>query len=170
MYDRLIMKTISFRPDRLRFMMEKRKLTPGQLHYLTNISQPTISLLMNGERPNVSAVFVAKLADALNCSMEYLVGLSDDYTPNSITLTDALAELLVIARGLPSFRQDDLLSQAKMYLEKNEKEDTHLMNVLLDKINDLGGEEAEELLLKLLQSLRPGPGGDTALDAPTTST
>lgn len=156
MYDLVTMERISFRSDRLKLMMEKRKLTPGQLHYMTGISQPQISLLMNGKRPEVSAVIVAKLADALACSVDYLLGLTEDATPKPMVLSDAIGDLLVVARKLPKSRQEDLLSQALMYLDKNESEDTHLMNVLLDKINEVGGEEAEELIVKLLQSFRSG--------------
>jgi transcriptional regulator with XRE-family HTH domain len=160
MYDHAVMDTISFRTDRLKLMMEKRNLKPGQLEYLSGVSQPMISLLLKDSRPNVSVIIVAKLAGALGCSVDYLVGLTEDYRPLPMNLTDALDDLVRVARKLPNYRQSDLLEIAKTFQNKNEMDDTRLMNTVLEKINELGGVEAESLILGLLESLRP-PADDS---------
>lgn len=56
--------------------MERRKLNAGQLEYMTGVSQSMIWNLQNDKRPNVSAVIVAKLADALECDIEFLLDVS----------------------------------------------------------------------------------------------
>lgn len=65
-----------FRGDRLNELMERRKLNAGQLEYMTGVSQSMIWNLQNDKRPNVSAVIVAKLADALECDIEFLLDVS----------------------------------------------------------------------------------------------
>ena len=52
---------LGFRPDRLQAMIERRGLRPGQMEYLTGVSQPTISLILNGKRPNPGAQVLARL-------------------------------------------------------------------------------------------------------------
>lgn len=163
MYDLVNMDTITFHSERLQEMMSKRKLKPGQLEYMSGVSQPMISLLLDGSRPNVSAVIVGKLADALGCSVDYLVGLTEDSSPRPMSVSDALYELVRTARQLPKFRLEDLAQIAAMYLAQNEKDDTRLMDIVLEKINELGGDEAEQLLLDLLENLRSG-GGDFGAD------
>lgn len=158
MYYLVVMEPIRFNANRLKEMMDKRGLTAGQLNYMSDVSQPMISLLLNGSRPNVSVVIVAKLANALGCSVDYLVGLTEDATPRPMQLTDVLHELIRTARHLPHFRQDDLLSLAQMYVDKKETDDTQLMNIVLEKINEVGGDEAERLLLDLFEGLRPDSG------------
>lgn len=109
MYAWSMMKQPTFRQDRLNELMARRKLMPGQLKIKSGVSQPMIHRLQNGERQNVSAVIVAQLAQALGCSVEYLVGITDDPSPKSIDLSDQLYELVQVAKELRSNRLVDLI-------------------------------------------------------------
>jgi transcriptional regulator with XRE-family HTH domain len=154
MYDCCLMNTVKFRGDRLATMMEKRNLKPGQLEYMAEVSQPMISLLLSEQRPNVSAVIVARLADALGCSVEYLVGLTDDPSPVAATLDDAMAELVAIAKTLPEYRQRDLLAIANTYQATGEPT-AEVMEMLLDQIEEVGGEKLLNQLLDVLEGMLP---------------
>lgn len=89
---------LGFRPDRLQAMIERRGLRPGQMEYLTGVSQPTISLILNGKRPNPGAQVLARLAQTLGCSVDYLLGITDDPAPAKMEMSAQVDALLHLAR------------------------------------------------------------------------
>lgn len=130
--------TPQFRSDRLKTLMEKRdNLTNGQLEYMSGVSSTMIWNLQNGNRPNVSAVIVAKIAEALDCSVYYLLGLTDDPRPLNqdalvILQTEARAisewppsvrELAEIASKLPAGMVDALIALARQCAEVRREKD-----------------------------------------------
>ena len=64
--------------SRIRAMREFRGLTQGQLAYKAHTTVTQISRLENDERPGAQAVIVARIAEALGTTVDYLLGLSDD--------------------------------------------------------------------------------------------
>ena len=64
--------------SRIRAMREFRGLTQGQVAYKADTTVTQISRLENDERPGAQAVIVARIASALNTTVDYLVGLTDD--------------------------------------------------------------------------------------------
>lgn len=87
----VVMYEPRFRGDRLNQLMEKKRLNAGQLEYMTGISQSMIWNLQNDRRPNVSAVIVAKLAEALECDIEFLLDIphpAEDQAPNNVAHLD----------------------------------------------------------------------------------
>jgi hypothetical protein len=93
--------------------------------------------------------------------MEYLLGMSEDESPRALNLSESLQQLIAVARSLPTFRQRDLVHIAEMYLDQKETDDTLLMNAILERINEVGTEEAENMILDLFESFRLAPS-DTA--------
>lgn len=142
---------LGFRPDRLQAMIERRGLRPGQMEYLTGVSQPTISLILNGKRPNPGAQVLARLAQTLGCSVDYLLGITDDPAPAKMEMSAQVDALLHLARRLPSHRQHDLVQMAETFARESAQDQ---MVAVLGMIRALGGEEAERLVVGLLSSLR----------------
>ena len=66
---------------RVRMRREALGLSIQQLSRLSGVSASYISRLENGERENIGLDSVQKLARALNTSMSYLVGETDDPSP-----------------------------------------------------------------------------------------
>lgn len=143
-----------FRADRLVELMRKRDLNAGQLAYLTGVSQPMVFYLTRDERPGVSAVIAAKLARALGCSVEYLLGMTEEPSPQTLDIDDLVMELAEIANRLTNRRQRDLLMQARSYLEaaRTPPSPEQLMSDLLDLIAEAGGEQSREQLVALLMA------------------
>lgn len=89
---------------RVRVMRELRGLSQGQLAYKAGTTPPQISRLENDERPKAWAATLARIAEALGTSLDYLVGLTDDpglevradYVPPE--LVDAVLEIQEIWR------------------------------------------------------------------------
>lgn len=72
--------------SRVKAMREHAGLSQGQLAYKAGTTPPQISRLENDERPKAWAVTLARIAEALGTSVDYLVGLTDD--PGIETRTD----------------------------------------------------------------------------------
>jgi transcriptional regulator with XRE-family HTH domain len=156
--------------DRLTAGLELRRMKPAQLARLSGVDKSTISMIMSGLRPNTPAVIVAKLATALDMSVDYLVGLSDEPEPRQLDLGEIVLELTRVARQLTSRRQRDLLMTARAYLEASDQlkaDPDLLMDNVLDLIKEAGGEASRDQLLDLLNSAGPLGGGPRAIDDDT---
>ena len=66
---------------RLRERRQQRGLTQMALATRTGIIQGDISLLERGKKPALWAETLARFAVALECSLDYLVGRTDDPNP-----------------------------------------------------------------------------------------
>jgi len=64
--------------NRIKGMREFRGLTQGQLSYKAATTVSQISRLENDERPGAQAAIVARVASALDTTVDYLLGLTDD--------------------------------------------------------------------------------------------
>ena len=67
---------------RLKELRTQQGLSGARLASAAGISERQIWRLEAGDRPNVSAVLLARIALALGTSLEYLLGMTDD--PRSI--------------------------------------------------------------------------------------
>lgn len=109
-----------FDAERLNKRMRDRRVDVGTLAYLTKqkgraVSTDMIYKLQKNERPNVSAEILAALADALECSVEYLVGRTDKAAP--ISKQDIPADFLMlwnIYERLDDFQRFQLITQARL--------------------------------------------------------
>ena len=70
-----------FSPERFRALRQMRQLKPNQLAYLSGLTETQVYRLERGERPNLYAVTLARIALVLGTSSEYLLGLTDDPSP-----------------------------------------------------------------------------------------
>ena len=66
---------------RIRALREFADWSQGQLAYKAGTTSAQVSRLENNERPGAQAILLARLADALNTTTDYLVGRTDDPAP-----------------------------------------------------------------------------------------
>lgn len=133
--------------------MRRANMTSADLARATRISPATISLILSGKHQGTSAVYLAKMAGALNTSVDYLLGLSEDPSPRDLMLGELLLELTRVARRLPSRRQRDLLLVARAYLEDGEEkraDPKRLYGDIVSLIAEYGGEVDLDYLLDRL--------------------
>jgi transcriptional regulator with XRE-family HTH domain len=69
------------RPERIREMRRRERVSQRQLAKLIGISQPGLSAIETGETQSVAAYIVAMMAPALHTSIEFLMGLTEDPGP-----------------------------------------------------------------------------------------
>jgi transcriptional regulator with XRE-family HTH domain len=77
----MVTDDIHLKGARICALREVRNLEPGVLAYKAGVSTAHIYRLESDRRPNASAVVVGKIADALDTTVEYLIGLTDDPSP-----------------------------------------------------------------------------------------
>jgi len=152
---------------RLESLMSDRNLRASTLAYKTGISKQMILKIINGGRPNASAVLLGKLARELQCSLDYLVGLTDIPLPYGMRGTDEeMQQMMVTLAGLSLGRQRDLLRIADTLRQTDLQEQEALvrrlraMKWMLQYIEDKWGLEAKRQWLDVLG----GPVGLSATD------
>lgn len=69
---------ICIRRDRIEELMRIRGLDATTLANRAGISYDYVYKILRGERPNVSAINLARIAQTCGTSMEYLMGIVDD--------------------------------------------------------------------------------------------
>lgn len=141
--------TPEFRSDRLETLMEKRgKLTNQKLAYMSGVSSTMIWNLQNGNRPNASAIVVAKIAEALECSIYYLLGLTDDPKPGGVSpaamevlqnearaiseCPPSVRQLAEIASKLPDGLVESLIALARECVEVRRAENERVLQALVE--------------------------------------
>ena len=70
--------SVRFSPERLKQIRPQRQLSVSDLARLAGLSTAQIYRLERGKRPNVSAVTLARIALALNTSMESLMNFDTE--------------------------------------------------------------------------------------------
>ncbi len=73
--------------NRLKELRKKRNYTQIKMQYLTGIDQSDYSKLENGKR-NLTFEQCKRIAIALNTSMDYLAGLTDESEPYKRSVND----------------------------------------------------------------------------------
>jgi len=79
---------VSFHGERVRTLRRQRKISADKLARITGLTARHIFRLERNERPQVWGITAAQLALALETSIDYLFGLTNDPTP-SITPEEA---------------------------------------------------------------------------------
>lgn len=86
--------------DRIRELRIRLRQSQAGLAEHVGISQPTVSELERGVIVNVDAWIVAKLSAALETTMDYLLGLTDDPSPRyggpRLALDEAVRQVLLL--------------------------------------------------------------------------
>ncbi len=104
-----------FRHDRLDDWMSKREIESSELAEKTGLTYNYIYLIRQGKRPNISAINVVKIAQALEISVEWLTGVSDNPLGVGTKPPQEEIELLLLYRRLSAERQNDLALIAKAF-------------------------------------------------------
>jgi transcriptional regulator with XRE-family HTH domain len=97
-------------PQRIVAMREHRGLSQSDLAELAGIGQAYVSKLERGIAPNAAGIILGKLATALETSVDYLLGLTDNPAPRPSANHPALRD--------PAFREladawPDLVSEER---------------------------------------------------------
>ena len=74
--------------ERLKYLRKKSKITQDQLARFLSVDQSMITKLENGTR-SFTATMVDKICSLFCCSEEFLMGVSDDYTPLNFAFCSA---------------------------------------------------------------------------------
>lgn len=139
---------------RLREFRDKYGLSQEGIAKIGRMSQASWG---NWEREPLAAFeSIVAIANHFGVSVDYLLGLTDDETPNREKIDETLADLISVIRKLPEYRQHDLLGLAKLFEEEKFKDYIHAQNVVLEHIRRIGGKEAEDLLIDLFDSIGGG--------------
>lgn len=98
--------------DRLKTAMELRQISGKKLSQKTGISRSSICLYLSGERTPKTKVFV-QLANALNVSPYYLLGMADNMsiepiTVNNMSIIQALGGELSKEQTMRNALMDDI--------------------------------------------------------------
>jgi transcriptional regulator with XRE-family HTH domain len=109
-------------PQRITSMREHRGLSQSELAELAGIGQAYVSKLERGMAPNAAGIVLGKLSTALETSVDYLLGLSDDPNPrptaNHPALHDPLfAELADAWPALSQAAKEALLMYVRAFLQ-----------------------------------------------------
>lgn len=142
--------------------MEQRGWGPGELAEQSGVAYDTIYKVRSTQRPRTSAEVVAKLAVALGCSMDYLMGLTDAPVPTaSEEMSTVMLHLCLVAHALPEGRQRDLLRIAEALQEATQEdavEQLHvqMMELVMEEVHRIGGDAGLHALMDRLESAFPG--------------
>lgn len=154
--------------DRIEKHMQELGLDNKALAKAVGVSEAAISKLLNGKSPGMSAVNIKKIADVLRVSVDYLMGLTEDPLPKSISSDQKILDFVRVVGGLSDFRRRDLLRIANGYAEDDQK----TIEQTLDDIRDLvfraadkmgRGEELNQFLEGRIKALLED-GGDLLPD------
>lgn len=143
-------KTLRLRPERIQELMGLRGWDVGILAYKSGVKANSIYKYLNGSRELQSSITnLAMIAKSLNCSIEYLIGMTDAPTPQSLTaLTTAQQEIVRHVGDLSERRQRDLAAYIRLLLEMDEQDNQWMKHnldtnkKLLGIIDLIGGEDA----------------------------
>lgn len=83
-----------------------------KLAAVAGINNVTISKVLDNNRPQVTIGVVARIATALQCSVDYLLGIVDEPTGTGIIMPVGGEDLLRILPDLPLGRRAELLNIA----------------------------------------------------------
>jgi transcriptional regulator with XRE-family HTH domain len=116
------MAELRFDAARLQDLMDKRAVSDYQLAKRTGISRTMIYYLRKGERKSASAEVMTKLANALETTLDYLIGAEGTHDGRvTVTVPEGVRRLTEIANRLSELRQEELVRIAAA-LEQVERE------------------------------------------------
>ena len=140
------------RADRIQELMDERGWGNGELATYSGVKYDTIYKVLGGGRRGTTADTIARIAIALNVSLEYLLDLSDTRQTGFLNLNATLREMISIAEDLPDSRCFDLLVAARAY-QREEKSRDEIMDFLLGEIRRFAGDDEHNKLLSTLRGM-----------------
>lgn len=152
---------------RLMKMMDKKGYDIVELAEYSGVKYDTVYSLVKGRRTNTTADTLRRIADALDTSIDYLLGDTDDATPPVARLPEPIRQLAEIANRLSGVRQDELVRIAAT-LEQLEREQpayvmpVQTMDVLLSLAEKLGAGDVLVQLRAMIPQSAARQGDDLA--------
>lgn len=156
------MEELRFDAKRLQDLMDRRNVSDYKLGKMTGISRTMIYYLRKGERKSASAEFITKLANALDTTVDYLLGEEVNGSGRvTVTVPEGVRRLTEIANRLSEIRQEELVRIAAA-LEQVEREQATYWNSVeivqqLLAFAEHYREGDDPDLLDLLETLRRAP-------------
>lgn len=104
----------------IRAIREQAGLSQKELAAAVGIDQSYLSMIESGKRPNPGTRILARLAQALQVSMDELAA-SAGFLPRSSELDPLASQALSLFRRLPRWRQEDVVAQLQLYLQLQDR-------------------------------------------------
>ena len=147
--------------DRLEKLLGEKKWGMGELATYSGVKYDTVYSLKSGRRPNTRADTLKRIADALDTSVDYLLGESDERKPPAKQLPEPIRRLADVAGRLSEMRQTELLKMAAT-LEELERDESDRIDYVaatgaIVRISQLNEESRKDLLPVLQALLRATP-------------
>ena len=93
------MRSDVFRRDRLRALLEKRRWSQAQLAAKIGMDQASIAAYLRARQPTLPVIY--EMADALEVSVDYLIGRSDNPTETFMTNEEKLGrDAMILVEAL----------------------------------------------------------------------
>ncbi len=109
--------------ERVQFLIKEQGLTQKDVLKNCDISENALNQMT--DKKGISSFSLAKIADYLNCSVDYLLGRSKDKfnlkSPSS-ELTENEQEIVRIFKDLTETQQGKIIARAQIMAEQNEAE------------------------------------------------
>lgn len=146
--------------SRIDGMMDLRGWGPGELQYQSGVTYDTIYKIRTSNRPRTSAEILGKLAVALGCSVDYLIGLTDD--PRTLdeilekqkTLSAVSEQSLLLLAIFDQLPEDDQAALRSLIQHLDEKrksvERVQVALELVEMAGRLGGPNARDAALSVM--------------------
>lgn len=149
--------------NRLEALLSEKNWGVGELSTYSGVKYDTVYSLRAGRRPNTRAETLKRIADALDTSIDYLLGESDIRKPVPTEVPEAIRRISEIAGRLSESRQEELLriAHALEGVEQEESGDptyiaaTRELLKFAQQHQDEGGENLLPLLRALLRNAPP---------------
>lgn len=140
--------------DRMNDLMRARRMSAKQLALYSGVSYDTIRKIRQELRPGTSGLNLAKLAATLRCSVDYLMGVTDNPAPYGLQGTPEETQRLIVALAslTPARREDlariaDALHQTALEEQAALIRELRSMTAMLEFILAEWGLEAHHVLL-----------------------
>lgn len=143
------------RLERIRDRMRELNIRSArQLALLAGSDNVSVSKVLAGDRPQVAVATVAQLAAALQVSVDYLLGNTDEPTGTSIAMPASGEALLRAIERLPVNRRPEVVDIVHVLADAEEKRAEHsaAMQRALGMLEALAPPGQYEELLTILES------------------
>lgn len=100
---------------------KKKRWNQKQLADASGITQATISRIESGEVKQLKSESLRKLAEALDVTVDYLVGKTDKLTPNDIVESDPTAKYIFRGYEKLSAKEREQVKDFVRFLEEQKK-------------------------------------------------
>ncbi len=144
--------------ERLDALMKEKGWKVSDLAHYAKVKYDTVYSIVQRTRSNPAANTLMAICGALNCTMDYLLGTSNNRYPVTDKLPKQVRELARVAGRLSETRQEELLQIAETLEELERRRPVYTMpgsaiNELLSLIEELGSAEDTAVIKEMLRSI-----------------